>query len=60
MQTEEKVFTAKQIYILVFAIVVAIAFLESDSWRIFGVKVILYGCVIEFVVIALAGFLKEK
>ena len=67
MSNFEKEFTAKQVYILVFAIVVAIAFVETsagaiwnwDFWREFLLKVFIYGGVVEFVVILLASSSKE-
>jgi len=59
----EKEFTAKQVYILVFAIVVGIAFMETSHpiwtggfWREFGLKVLGYGLVVEFIVVLLAQF----
>ena len=67
MSNSEKEFTAKQVYILVFAIVVAIAFVETpagaiwnwDFWKAFLLKVFIYGGVVEFVVILLANFSKK-
>lgn len=64
----EKIFTAKQVYILVFAIVAGIAFIETSAgavwtfgfWREFLLKVIVYGVVIEFVVVLLGSSSKEK
>lgn len=65
-ETDKKVFSAKQVYILVFAIVVSIAFLEtsdpiwtSEFWREFVLKVFVYGAVVEFVVIVLGQFLNK-
>ena len=65
---DNKEFTAKQVYILVFAIVVAIAFIETPHgavwewifWKEFLPKVIIYGAVVEFVAILLASFSNKK
>ena len=56
---EEKIFTVKQVYILVFVIVVGIAFIETSTgaiwvfkfWREFLLKVIIYGGIAEFIVL---------
>jgi hypothetical protein len=64
----EKQFTAKQVYILVFAIVVGIAFIETPAgaiWtskflREFLLKVVLYTAACEFIVVLLSSFSKEK
>jgi len=64
----EKIFTAKQVYILVFAIVVAIAFIETSTgamwtiefWREFFLKIIIYGAVVEFVVVLLGSSSTKK
>ena len=64
----EKGFTAKQVYILVFAIVAGIAFMETSAgaiwtsqfWREFLLKVVVYGAVTEFVVLLLSNFTKKK
>jgi len=64
----EKEFTAKQVYILVFVIVVGIAFVEtpagaiwtSEFWKEFLLKVIVYGVVVEFLVLLLSNFSKKK
>lgn len=61
-----KKFTTKEVCIIVFAIVVAIAFMEtpasaiwtSEFWKEFLVKVILYGVIVEFIVILLNSFKK--
>lgn len=63
----KKQFTAKQIYILVFAIVVSIAFIETPFgaiwtwtfWREFLLKVLVYGAIVEFVVILLGSFSRK-
>lgn len=58
-----KKFTAKQVYILVFAIVAGIAFLQtsypmwtSEFWKEFLFNVLIYGVVCEFVVVLLGQF----
>ena len=64
----EKRFTAKQVYILVFAIVAGIAFMETPAgaiwttefWKEFLLKVIVYGAIVEFVVVLLSSFQKNK
>jgi len=55
-------FTQKQVLILVIAIVAGIAFAETSSpmwslsfWREFGLKLIIYGAISEFVVILLSS-----
>lgn len=61
----EERLTNKQVYILVIAIVVGIAFFETSAgpiWsteflREFFLKVLVYGVVVEFVVILLVSFL---
>lgn len=57
--------TAKQVYILVFAIVVGIAFMEtsgamwtSQFWKEFLLNVIVYGVIVEFVIILINVFKK--
>jgi len=66
---KEKKFTAKQVYILVFFVVAGIAFAETPAgaiwttefWKEFLLKVIIYGGIVEFVVVLLSnGFSKEK
>ncbi len=59
-----KKFTGKQVLILVFCIVAAIAFMETSSpvWTIsffreLGLKLLIYGAVSEFVVILLGNYL---
>ncbi|OGN29859.1 MAG: hypothetical protein A3A33_01050 [Candidatus Yanofskybacteria bacterium RIFCSPLOWO2_01_FULL_49_25] len=59
--------TNKQVYILVFAIIAGIAFMESSHsistgifWREYILKILGYGLVIEFIVVLLAGFMKES
>lgn len=67
MSNSKKEFTTKQVYVLVFAIVVAIAFVETpagaiwnwDFWKEFLLKVFICGSVVEFVVILLASFSKK-
>ena len=56
-----KEFTAKEVFILVFAIVAGIAFTEKSSpiiswdfWREFLTKLLIYGAVTEFIVIVLS------
>ena len=58
-------FSSKQVYILVLAIVAGIAFMEtsspmwtSDFWREFLYKLFMYGAISEFVVIALGAWTK--
>lgn len=58
-----KGFTRKQVVVLVLAIVAAIAFVETSEpvmtatfWRAFLLKLVLYGVVAEFVVIALGSW----
>jgi hypothetical protein len=58
-----KTFTSKQVFVLVFAIVAGIAFMETSQplstgafWREFLTKLLLYGVVSEFVVVALASW----
>ena len=60
-----KSFTTKQVVILVLVIVAAIAFLETSQpvltgafWRAFLLKVLIYGAVSEFVVVALCAWTK--
>jgi len=60
-----KEFTAKQVFILVSAIIVGIAFMETSSplstfifWREFLLKVLLYGGISVFIVIALSVWTK--
>lgn len=62
----EKKFTSKQVYIIVFAIVASFAFLETSHpvWtgeflREFFSKLFVYGLVTEFIVILLADFLNK-
>ncbi|MFA4845744.1 MAG: hypothetical protein WC654_04255 [Patescibacteria group bacterium] len=60
----DKEFTARQVYILVFAIVVGIAFIETRAgaiwtsvfWKEFLLKVIVYGAIVEFVVVLISSF----
>ncbi len=61
-----KKFTAKQVYILVFAIVVGISFVEtsggiktSEFWKEFIFNIVGYGIIVELIVIILASFSKE-
>jgi len=61
-----KEFTAKQVFILVFAIIAGIAFMETSSplwtfifWREFLLKILLYGAISEFIVIALSVWTKK-
>ena len=61
-----KKFTTKQVFILVFAIIVGIAFMETSSplwtfifWRGFLLKILLYGAISEFIVIALSVWTKK-
>ncbi|MFA4857952.1 MAG: hypothetical protein WC901_04730 [Candidatus Margulisiibacteriota bacterium] len=61
-------FTAKQVYVLVFAIVVGIAFIETSKgavwewifWKEFLPKVIVYGVIVEFVVVCLSNYLSKR
>jgi hypothetical protein len=62
-----KEFSFKQVLILVFAIVSAIAFVETSSpmwtsafWREFLLKLLIYGAISEFVVIALGSCKGDK
>lgn len=55
-------FSAKQVIVLVFGIVAAIAFLETsfplstaDFWREFLLKLVIYGAASEFVVVVLGN-----
>jgi len=57
-------FTGKQVVVLVLSIVAAIAFVETSPpvwtggfWREFLLKLIVYGVVAEFVVIALGSWI---
>ncbi|HLD38214.1 MAG TPA: hypothetical protein VJA20_02125 [Candidatus Nanoarchaeia archaeon] len=57
-------FSGKQVLILVATIVIGIAFVETSSpmwtslfWREFLLKVLIYGAVSEFMVIATGSFL---
>lgn len=57
----------KQVYILVIAIVAVFAFLDTSDpvwtgsfWREFGLKLLVYGAVTEFVVIFFAQFSKNN
>jgi hypothetical protein len=61
-----KEFTTKQVLILVFAIIVGIAFIETSSplwtfifWREFLLKILVYGAISEFIVIALSVWTKK-
>ena len=61
-----KKFTFKQVLILVIVIVAGIAFVETSSpmwtsafWREFLLKLLIYGAVSEFVVIALGSCLEK-
>ncbi len=56
----KKMFTFRQVFILIIAIVLAISFIESSSWKEFGLKVLLYGVISEFVIILLAEILNRK
>ena len=58
-----KEFSSKEVLILVFAIVAGIAFMETSSpvwtaafWREFLLKLLLYGVISEFIVVALGTF----
>lgn len=62
-----KEFTLKQVFILVFAIVAGIAFIETSSpiwtsafWREFLLKLLVYGAVAEFIVIALGVWTEKR
>jgi hypothetical protein len=62
-----KTFTSKQVFILVLCIVAGIAFAETSApiWtlsflRQFGLKLIGYGAISEFVVIALLSIKNSK
>ena len=58
---QDKNLTDKQVYILIVAIITAIAFLESGySWRDFGLKVLVYGAVSAFVAILLGTMQRNK
>src|SRR4030067_1778291 len=61
-----KVSSGKQVFILVFAIVAGIAFIESSGpiWtliflREFLLKLLIYGAVSEFIVVALGEWIEE-
>lgn len=63
----EKVFTTKQVLILVFAIITGIAFLQTSTpiwtasfWREFILHILGYGLVSEFIVILLGRLFKSK
>jgi len=60
-----KKFTTKQVFVLVLAIVMGIAFIETSSpvwtllfWREFLLKLMVYGLVSEFIVVALSSSIK--
>jgi len=62
-----KEFTLKQVLVLVFAIIAGIAFVETSSpiwsldfWREFLLKLLVYGAVSEFIVIALSEWLDKR
>ena len=63
----EKIFTFRQVFILVLVIVTGIAFIETPTvtmwtlefWRVFLFKVLIYGAVVEFIVILLGSSLKK-
>jgi len=62
-----KKFTLKQVFILVLAIVAGIAFIETSApiWtfafgREFLLKLLAYGAISEFIVIALSTFTKDS
>jgi hypothetical protein len=61
-----KEFTLKQVLILVIAIVAGIAFIETsgpvwtwDFWRQFLLKLLVYGVVSEFIVVALGEWIEK-
>ena len=64
----EKKFAAKQVYILVFALVVGIAFVETTAvaiwtsifWKEFLLKVMIYGVIAEFIAVFLASFQRNR
>jgi hypothetical protein len=60
-------FTTKEVAILIIAIVAGIAFLETSHplwtgkfWREFILKVVVYGVVVEFILLGLAQFGNRK
>jgi hypothetical protein len=53
-------FRPKDVFILILLIVIAIAFMESISWRDFLLKVIGYGIIAELVAILWSNFRGEK
>ena len=62
-----KEFTYKEVAILVLALVAVFAFLQTSSsiwtlafWREFLLKLVVYGAVIEVVVIILGSFKRDK
>ena len=55
----KKMFTFRQVFILIIAIVLAISFIESSSWKEFGLKVLLYGVISEFVIIKIKQIFKK-
>jgi len=62
-----KIFTLKQVLILVFVIIAGIAFVETSSsvfssafWREFLLNLLIYGAVSEFIVIALGAWIERK
>ena len=65
---DNKEFTPKQVLILILAVVVAIAFMETSAgaiwtwtfWRVFLLKIIIYGTISEFVVILLSNYLSKE
>lgn len=64
----EKIFTSKQVYVLVFAIIAGIAFMEtsavaiwtSEFWREYLLKVFMYGVVVEIIVLLLVSSSKDE
>jgi len=56
-----KEFTTKEVFILVLVIVIGIAFIESGhSWRGFFLNIMMYGLIVEFLVILLSVLFDKK
>ncbi len=53
-------FTSKQVFILVLLIVGLIAFFETNSWKDFGLKFIMYGVISEFAVVFFGAASSKK
>ena len=62
-----KSFTDRQVFVLIFCIVAGISFIETSEamwslafWKEFALNLILYGVIVEFIVILLSNFLNKE